>query len=137
MAGLAGKKARLKVGTTLVGATNVVAGLKSLSLEIDGQTVEDNEFGVDWMQRLQTLKDWKISASGSYRPSDATGQVAIRSALINDTDLYCQFLPDNGTTANAGLKGQVVVTKFSIEPAFDGISAVSIEFQGTGAPTLV
>jgi predicted secreted protein len=137
MPGLAGKKARLKVGTTLVGATNIVAGLKSVSLEIDGQTVDDNEFGVDWMQRLQTLKDWKISASGSYRPSDALGQVAIRSSLINDTDLYAAFLPDNGTTANAGLKGQIIVTKFSIEPPVDGISAVSIELQGTGAPTLV
>jgi predicted secreted protein len=137
MPGIAGKKARLKVGTTLVGATNIVTGLKSLSLEIDGQAVDDNEFGVDWNQRLQTLKDWKISASGSYRPSDATGQAAIRSSLINDTDLYCQFLPDNGTTANAGLKGQVIVTKFSIEPTVDGGGNVSIELQGTGAPTLV
>jgi predicted secreted protein len=137
MPGIAGKKARLKVGTTLVGATNIVAGLKNLSLEIDGQVVDDSEFGVDWNQRLQGLKDWKISASGNFRPTDATGQVAIRSSLINDTDLYCQFLPDNGTTANAGLKGQVLVAKFSIEDAIDGSASVSIELQGIGAPTLV
>jgi predicted secreted protein len=137
MSGIAGKKARLKVGTTLVGATAIVAGLKSLSLEIDGTLVDDSEYGVDWIQRIQTLKDWKISASGSFRPTDTTGQLAIQGSLISDTDLYAQFLPDNGTTANAGLKGQIRVAKFSIEPPVDGIAGVSIELQGTGAPTVV
>lgn len=137
MPGIAGKKARLKVGSTLAGATNVVTGLKSISLEINGQTADDNEFGVDWIQVVQTIKDWKISAQGSYRPGDTAGQVAIRSSLIADTDLFAQFLPDNGTTVNAGIKGQVIVTKFSIEPPVDGISAVSIEFQGVGTPALV
>jgi predicted secreted protein len=137
MAGLSGKKARLKVGATLVGAVNIVAGLKNISLEIDGQVVDDSEFGVDWNQRLQGLKDWKISASGNFRPADANGQLAVRSSLINDTDLYCQFLPDNGTTANAGLKGQVLVSKFSVEDTLDGAAAVSIELQGIGAPTIV
>jgi len=137
MPGLSGKLARLKVGTTLVGATNIVAGLKTLSLELDGQTVDDSEFGVDWTQVVQSTKTWKITAGGSYRPTDATGQIAIRDSLINDTDLYAQFLPDNGTTALIGLNGQVRVTKFSVEPAFDGISSVSIELMGTGTPAVV
>ena len=137
MPGLAGKKARVKVGTTLVGATNLVAGLKNASLSINGQTVDDSEFGVDWTQVLQTTKDWKVSLSGSYRPTDANGQMAIRASLLNDTDLFVQYLPDNGTTANAGLSGQVMVMKFDVEAPVDGVSAVSIELQGIGAPTLV
>jgi len=137
MPGISGKKARLRVGTSLAAVTNLVAGLKSLSLEIDGQTVDDNEFGDDWVQRVQTMKDWKISGSGSYRPTDTNGQLAIRASQINDTDLFAAFLPDDSVTANAGLKGQVLVTKFQIDPAMDGISAVSIELQGTGQPTIV
>jgi hypothetical protein len=138
MPGLAGKKARLKVGTTLVGATNIVAGLKSVSLEIDGQTVDDNEFGVDWMQRLQTLKDWKISASGSYRPSTRLGQVAIRSSLINDTDLYAAF--SAGQRHDGECWAQRPGDRHEVQHRAAGrrhLGNVSIELQGTGAPTLV
>lgn len=136
MSGIAGKKGRLKVSTDNA-AFNVVLGIKSVSVEIAGGTVDDDEFGVDWKQRLQTLKDVKISFQGSFRPADATGQMAIRSALINDTALYAEWLPDNGTTANAGFKVQVQVSKFSVDPAVDGINAVSGELVGTGALTLV
>ena len=111
----------LKVGTTLVGATNLVAGLKNVSLEIDGTTVDDSEFGIDWTQVVQTIKTWKLTASGSYRPGDTNGQVAIRTSLITDSDLYAAFLPDNGTTANAGVKGQVMVAKMTIGAPVDGI----------------
>lgn len=137
MPGIAGKKARLKVGLTLGGAYTVVAGLKNISLEIDGQVVDDSEFGVDWVQRLQGVNDWKITASGNIRPTDANGQVAIRNALINGTDLFAQFLPDNGTTANIGTKGQVMVTKFSSTGQWEGGQDVTIELQGSGAPTAV
>jgi predicted secreted protein len=136
MPGIAGKKGRLKVSTDNA-AFSVVAGLKSVTVELDGGTVDDDEFGVDWKQRLQTLKDVKFSFQGSFRPTDTNGQLAIRSALINDTPLYAEWLPDNGTTANAGFKVQVVPTKFSVDPAVDGINAVSGELVGTGAITLV
>ena len=137
MPGISGKKARLRVGTSLAAVTNLVAGLKSVSLEIDGQTVDDNEFGDDWVQRVQAAKDWKISASGSFRPGDTNGQIAIRASQINDTDLFAAYLPDDGVTANAGMKGQVIVSKFGVDSSMDGITAVSIELQGNGAPTLV
>src|SRR5690242_20531383 len=135
MPGIAGKKNRLQVSTTAGGAGTytTVAGLKSCSIEIDGAAVDDSEFGIDWTQRLQGIKDFKITASGNYRGSDTLGQVAILSAMLNDTVLWAKILPDNGTTVNIGFKGQVVVTKFSLEPVVDGAQPVSIELSGTGA----
>lgn len=133
MSGLAGKLNRAKVGTTSGGTFYNVAGLKQSSIELDGAVIDDSEFGVDWQQKLQGLKNFKVSMSGSYRPADTNGQVAIRSAFVNDTELWVQVLPD-GTN---GFKGKVIVTKFSVEPAVDGISSVSIELEGTGAVTIV
>ena len=133
MSGLAGKLNRAKVGTTSGGTFYTVAGVKQSPLELDGAVIDDSEFGVDWQQKLQGLKNFKVSLSGSYRPSDTNGQVAIRSAFINGTELWVQILPDGSN----GFKGQVIVTKFAVEPSVDGMSSVSIELEGTGAITLV
>lgn len=139
MPGIAGKKARLQVSPTAGGAGTytTVAGIRSVSSPLVGGSGDDSEFGIDWEQALQTLKSATISASGSYRPSDTNGQVAIRSAYINDTELWAKVLPDNAVTANAGYKVQVIVTKFEIGEEVDGVSAISIEMKGTGAITLV
>lgn len=133
MPGIAGKASRVRVSATVGGTYNVVAGIRQASIEIDGANLDDSEFGVDWMQRIQGLKDFKVSMSGSYRPGDTTGQVLIQNTLLNDADLFVQVLPDGAN----GFRGQVRVAKFSVEPPVDGIVPVSIELEGTGAITLV
>ena len=137
MSGLAGKKNRVKVGTTSGGAFNVMLGIKSTTVEIDGTNVDDSEFGVDWAQRLQGIKDFKVTLSGPLRPTDATGQQVAIAALLNDTELWIQVLPDNGTTASIGFKGQVLVGKFSLTSAVDGTQDISFDLEGTGAVTQV
>src|SRR5690348_4444314 len=97
MAGTAGKKAQLKVSSDDI-TYSLVAGLDSIGLSIDGVNVDDSEFGVDWTQRIQGIKDIKITASGKIRVADTNGQLAIRAALLNDTALFAKFLPDGGTT---------------------------------------
>jgi len=137
MSGIAGKKARLKVSTTLGGTYTIVAGLKSISLELNGAMVDDSEFGVDWVERLLGVNDWKFSCSGYLRPADTNGQAAIRAALIGGTDLFATFLPDNGVTSLIGLKGQVIPTKFQADATQDGGQNISIDLQGVGAPTAI
>jgi predicted secreted protein len=134
MAGLSGKKARVKVCTTLGGVYAIVAGFKSASLELDGAMVDDSEFGVDWNQRILGVNDWKITASGFLRPGDTLGQVVIRNSLLNGTDLFVEYLPDNGVTPNIGMKGQVICTKFTADASHDGGQNLSVELQGDGAP---
>ena len=133
MPGIAGKSNRVRVATTVNGTYNVVAGLKNSSIEINGASLDDSEFGVNWEQKIQGLKSAKISVSGSYRSDDTNGQTVIQSALLNDTALFARVLP-NGTT---GFQAEVKVEKFSIEPPVDGITGVSIDLVVTGAVTLV
>jgi len=136
MAGTAGKKALLKVSPDDITYTTV-AGLDSISMSIDGQSVDDSEFGNDWMQRLQGIKDFKITASGKVRLADTNGQLAVRSALINDTTLYAKYLPDGGVTSNAGLKCLIKVASWKVDPTVQDKQAVSFDLEGAGTPTVV
>lgn len=136
MAGTAGKKALLKVSTDDITYTTV-AGLDSISMSIDGQNVDDSEFGVDWTQRLQGIKDFKLSASGKVRLADTNGQLAIRAALINDTTLYAKFLPDGGVTTNGGFKCLVKPMSWKVDPTVQDKQGVSFDLEGNGAPTAV
>lgn len=139
MPGIAGKAARVKLSTVVggAGAYNVVLGVKSVSATVDGQNVDDSEMSIDWMQRIQGIKDAKYTLQCNRRPADATGQNAALAALIADSELWIQVLPDNGGTANIGFKQQVRVSKFAVDAAVDGGNTVSIELEGTGVLTLI
>jgi predicted secreted protein len=140
MPGIAGKKARVKVSIIAggAGAYNYVTGIKSISHSIEGGNLDDSEFGVDYAQRIQGLKDGKLTLSGHRRPADANGQNAILSALLNDNvEVWIQVLPDDGATANIGFKQQMKVAKFGSDAAVDGENSVSIELEGSGVITLV
>lgn len=137
MPGIAGKRSRLLVATASAGPYNPVLGLKQISYSIDGSNIDDSEMTVDWMQRLQGLKDGKASASGNRNPANTNGQNVLLSALLNDTDVWIRVLPDNGATANAGFQQQVRVAKFATDASIDGPVSLSIELEGTGPATLV
>lgn len=112
---------------------NQVAELNDGTQTIDGTNIDITEFGDDWINRIQGLKDGTYSLSGFYAPSDTDGQVAIRDALINDTTLYVQFLHD-GTN---GFQQEVKVATFEVSASVDGAVEVSIDLEGTGTITAV
>jgi predicted secreted protein len=70
---------------------------------------------------------------GFYNPTDTNGQAAIRSAFLNDTSLFIQFLPDGST----GFKQEVKVSKFEVSAGVDGTVEVSIDLEGSDAISLV
>lgn len=124
----AGKNALLKISTN--GSTfTTCLGVKSASASIDGANLDTTVFGDSFMERIQGIKDFKVSISGFYVPGDTTGQQAIRSALINDTLLYVQFLPD-GTT---GFQMLVKVSKFDVQAGVESTADVSIELEGAAS----
>lgn len=133
MSGIAGRSTLVKVATTLAGTYNTVAGLKSANHSIDAASIDDNEFGVVWVQKIQGLKDGKLELSGQLRPSDTTGQIVIRTSMLNDTDLFVKVLFD-GTN---GWVQQMRCSKFAADAALDGIVGLSISLEGTGAITAV
>lgn len=133
MSGIAGRSTLVKVSTSSGSGYNTVAGLKSANHSIDAAAIDDNEFGVVWVQKIQGLKDGKLSLSGQYRPSDTTGQVVIQTSLLDDSDLFVEVLFD-GTN---GWRQQMRCSKFAADASLEGIVGVSIELEGTGAITAV
>lgn len=139
MPGVAGKKARIGVSTVAGGAGtyNDVLGVKTFSREMNGGMIDDSELSVDQVQRLVGLLDGKYTLSGNRRLADATGQNAIRDALLNDTELWVRVRPDGGVTANAGIKQQVKVSSFREQAQVDGSVEFSADLEGTGPITAV
>lgn len=130
---IAGSTSLLKVSTTSGGTYTAVDEIRSASMSWRGGTINISEIGNTYMQRIQGVKDAGYQAQGFYDPGDTNGQLVIRTALINGSDLFVQWLP-NGS---AGFQQQVVVASFDTNVTFDGAVEVSISFEGTGAITLI
>lgn len=137
MAATAGKKSRIKVATTSGGTYNYVLGSVTGSHEISGGNLDVSEFGVDYIQRIQGLKDGKLSLSGNLRADDTNGQLVIRSALLNDTAIFVRMLPDDGVTVGAGFQQEMKVASWRVDTGVADKVSWSLELEGTGAISIV
>lgn len=135
MAKLAGKKFLAKFSTTAGGAGSysTALGVHDGTINLSGTTVDVSEFGDTWMERIQALKDATYDLKCHYNIADTTGQLAVRSAMINDTELWVEMLPD-GTV---GYKQQVLVSKFVVGAPINGVISCDITLEGTGAVSLI
>lgn len=133
MPATAGKKALFKVATAVGGPYATVQNIKSVSIAIDGPSLDVTQLGSDWMTRIQGLRDAKISASGNYDQADTLGQGAILGALLNDTALWAQVLV-NGVN---GFQCQVKVTKVNSSAQTSSEAQTSIELEQTGGITQI
>jgi predicted secreted protein len=131
-----GISARLQVSTTAGGAGTYtdVAEMRDVTINLGGENIDVSFFGTSaWTTRIQGRKDVTIDGSGYLVPGDTNGQVAIRNALINDTELWAKYLWDG----SAGFKCQVRVATFSSAADVDGIVGLSLRLEGTSAATVV
>lgn len=128
---LKGKDVKIQASTDGTTWTDVL-GLDNASMGLGGENIDITEFQDAWTKRLQGIKDNTFTLSGNYLPSDP-GQQMIRDALINDTALYIQFLPD-GT---AGFNQEVKVASFEPSAQVRGRVEVNIQCEGTGPVTVV
>lgn len=130
---IAGKNLVVRIATDASGPFSTVGSLKEASISQSGNNQDVSTFGSDWMVRIQGLRDASYSLSGYYDAADAAGQVAIRSAWLNDTPVFVQFLPDGST----GFQQEVKVSTYEVSASVDGAQEVSIELEGTGPISLV
>ena len=132
MAQLKGRSVVVKTspdGTTFT----AVGELNACDMGLAGATLDVTKFSDTFIEKIQGLRDCSWTLDGFYDPGDTSGQVAIRGALLNDTACYIEILFD-GT---AGLKQQVVPSKYDVKAAVAGVVAVSITLDGTGPVTAV
>lgn len=138
MAGIAGRKSRVKICTTLGGTYNVVQGIRQATVTLDGAVLDDSEFGSDWAQKLQGIKSIKISLSGNRRASDTNGQNLLMGMLTGSTaTIFVQYLPDNGTTSNIGFQVEMILASIGNGSAVDGVVEFNCELEGAGTPTVI
>lgn len=128
---LKGKLMKIKASNDGTTWTDVL-GLDNAQMGLGGENIDITEFGDDWTRRIQGLKDNTFTLSGNYLPSDA-GQSMIRDALLNDTELHIQFLPD-GTT---GFQQEVKVASFQPSATARGKVEINIQLEGNGPVTTV
>lgn len=133
MAGIAGKSFLLQHHTTSGGAASTIADLNQGTFVINGEVLDISAFAATWTTAIQGLKSFSFSASGFWNASDTNGQVALRTAMINDTESWLSFLP-NGS---AGFKGEIKCSSFEIGAEVNGVVSVSISATGTGAVAAV
>lgn len=128
---LAGKSTKVRSSDIAggAGAYADVAGIKSASMNSNGQLLDTTTMAASYVAQILGLKSGAFSISGVWEPTDTNGQVRIRNAWLNDAELWIQFLP-NGTD---GFKAQVKVPTFTISSAVDGVVEMSAELPWTGA----
>ena len=112
-----------------------VAEVRSWSLTHTREVVEDTVMGDSFRTYKKGLQVWTGSMEVVYSDSES-GTVELAIDPDNDAAVTVKFYADSNNTTTAVWEGGVVVTSFSVTNTFDGLMTATVEFQGTGAPTL-
>ncbi len=124
---LPGKYALVQVGVSTASLIN------DATFAINGEIVDISAFGEQGFRRtLQNLIDADITISGFYDPDDTDGQVALRSAVLNQDSVNVSVLPD-GTS---GFSCDAFVESFEVTTGVEGAVEVSISMQSDGEITV-
>ena len=118
-------------GIVKVGSTNVVAEIRSYSIEESADTLEDTSMG----DSAKTYKPSLTSFSGSldvfWDETDSSGQ----GALSIGSEVTLSIYPEGDTTGDVYYSGSAIVTGVSRTGSYDGLVEASISVQGNGALT--
>lgn len=124
---IAGKKSVVKIGN------DNILGINDATFTLNGEIVDVSVFCQGgWRSRLQNLKDATISISGFYEPDDTTGQVVLRTAILNQDKVEDFTVLSDKEVATSGFTCDVFIETFEIAPAIEGAVAVTISVQSDG-----
>ena len=126
----AGKGSVIQAAAAGVPTTDI-GGANTVSFSIDPDLLETTEFGDNWKERIQGLKDWSGSISGDYIDGDA-GQAFVETDVLAGTGLIIQFLIDGANGFYGPAKAAV-----SYDTDVQGKATFSYTITGNGALTAV
>lgn len=84
-------------------------------------------------QLLSAPFGWYFTGNTKMSPSLKNLISAWQSQIV----FYTKYLPDGGTTPNAGHKGQSIITSFSLANTLEGLNEFRVTLQGSGTPAAV
>ena len=138
MAILTGNNGVLKLDASIGGSVATIAAVRTFSIEMTRDTIENTTMGVDVRTYLTGLSSWSGSADIYYDPAASTGHLAVHTVL-NPTSgtVGSSTLTFEGYLADTAGKfsGEVIITGFTVNSSMDGMVEASISFQGSGACT--
>jgi len=114
-------------GTVKVGS-NAIAEIRSYSLEVTADTLEDTSMGDSSRTYKPSLKSFTGTVDVFWDETDTTGQ----GALTNGTEITLTVYPEGDASGDTYYSGSAIVTGISVTASFDGMVESSISVQGTG-----
>lgn len=117
-------------GTVKVGA-NVIAEIRSFSLEESGEVLETTTMGDVSRTYVPSLRTFTGTVECYWDETDTTGQ----GALTVGAEITLNLYPEGDTAGDTYYTGSAIVTGSSLNSSFDGMVERSITVQGTGALT--
>ena len=116
-----------------------VAEVRSYSIEMTSDTIEQTVMGDSTRQYVKGLATWSGTADVYWDPSHFTGTNNIDGEIfgsIGDSGATLAVYPEGDVGASDKImSGDVVITGYTVNGTFDGMIEASISFQGTGALT--
>lgn len=112
-----------------------IADVRSWSLTVTRDVVENTAMGDDYRKYLKGLQTWTGSMEIVYTDSE---NAIVDTAMNPDTDnaVTVEFYADAVNTTTSKWEGTAIVTSFSATNTYDGLMTATVEFQGTGAPVV-
>lgn len=140
MATISGRKARVSVKPSTTEA--LVLEIGNWDIDLSANEVDTTAFGSEWAKSDVGMKKWTASISGSYDPTDTTGQEVLEDAfndgsIIDHIKFYIKWAatgevvywaPDTVADAEAGCR--VTSLKMSVDKS--GVGQLSATFSGSG-----
>jgi predicted secreted protein len=113
------------------GTLTAVAQVRTWSITVARDTVEDTSMGDSYRTYKKGLQNWSGTMDIVY---DDTTSSEVNSAVSPDTDTVItgEFYPD-ASVVTTKFAGELIVTSFAITASYDGLVTASVAFQGTGA----
>ena len=110
-----------------------VADVRTWSVTVNRETVETTAMGDDYRTYLKGLQMWNGSMDIVYNDSETS---IVATSMNPDTDNAVTVEFYNDSADGTKFVGTVIVTAFTVNASYDGLSTASVTFQGTGAPTV-
>lgn len=134
MATYEGSSGTVKLDVAATGSPVAVASVRAWSMDITRDTVEDTSMASGGVRTYKKgLQTYAGSMDIVYSDSE---NALVSSALNPDTDdTVAVELYSDSNTDTTKFAGNIIVTSYSISASYDGLTEVSVSFQGTGAIT--
>ena len=108
---------------------NTVAEVRSYTINLTADTLEDTTMGDSARTYLPSLTSWNASVEAFWDETDTTGQ----GTFVVGSTVTLNVYPEGSTSGDNYYSGTAIITGVTVTGSFDGMVEASFSLQGTGA----